>query len=121
MTRSGADDLPVVEAPLGGTKAQALQRAQVGIAGLVLMGLMVGLASLVRDRADEVETNVVPEAAATVEPAADAAQNDPLAEAGVVPDMTAQETPAPQAAPSPGQGQPTTTPAPGSTDAPPAQ
>lgn len=99
------------DVPLGGTRAQAIQRLQIGVAGVVLMVLMVGLASLVRDRADEVETGVVPEAAPTVEPKEAGAQNDPLVEAGVVPDLPAEPSPTPVQSPAttpqqPAQGAP---------------
>ena len=49
-----------------------------------------------RDRADQTDAEAVPEAAATVEPeAAEAPQSDPLAEAGVVPELPAEPTPTP--------------------------
>lgn len=83
-------------APLGGTRAQAIQRLQIGAAGLSAMVLMIGLADVVLDRAKQTQDAAVPEAAATV--AADPVtvpQNDPLAEAGVVPDLPAEPTPTP--------------------------
>lgn len=75
------------DVPLGGTRAQAMQRLQIGIAGVVLMILMVGLASIIQNRAELSDATTVPQAAPTTEPSDSAAQNDPLAEAGVVPDM----------------------------------
>lgn len=82
--------------PLGGTRAQALQRLQIGIAGLGSMVLMIALANVIMDQANRTEASSVPQAAATV--AADQAppsQNDPLADAGVVPDMPAEPTATP--------------------------
>lgn len=96
MTRNKVEAVATgADVPLGGTRAQAVQRLQIGVAGVVLMVLMVGLASLVRDRVDEVETGVVPEAAATVEPEEQTMQNDPLVEAGVVPDLPVEPSPTP--------------------------
>jgi hypothetical protein len=85
-----------VDAPLGGTREEAVQRLQVGISGIVVMLLLVGLADVVRDRAEQTDAAAVPEAAATVEPeAVDAPQTDPLAEAGVVPELPAEPAPSP--------------------------
>lgn len=83
--------------PLGGSRAQALQRLQIGVAGLASMVLMIALANVIMDQANRTEATSVPQAAATVaaEPTA-APQNDPLAEAGVVPDMPAEPTATPQ-------------------------
>ena len=84
-------------APLGGTRAQALQRLQIGIVGLGAMVLMIGLANVIMEQANRTDATSVPDAAATIaaEPSA-VPQNDPLAEAGVVPDLPAVPTPAPQ-------------------------
>lgn len=74
-------------APLGLARAHALQRLQIGLTGVVLMVLLVGLASVIQTRANQSEAGTVPAAAPTTEPSAVAAQSDPLAEAGVVPEM----------------------------------
>ena len=85
-----------VDAPLGGTRAEAVQRLQVGISGIVIMLLLVTLADVVRDRADQTDSEAVPQAAATVEPEeAEVPQSDPLAEAGVVPELPAEPAPTP--------------------------
>lgn len=98
------------EAPLGGSRAQAVHRLQIGIAGVVLMVLLVGLASLVQDRAREVDASSVPQAAATTEPSAQPTQADPLVEAGVVPDLPAEPSPSstqsPAVMPETGAGDP---------------
>ena len=90
--------------PLGGTRAEALQRLQVGGSLLIGIVLIVGLANVIEQRAKQSDQAVVPEAAATVaampeEPAA----KDPLADAGVVPDLPAEPTATPTAAAPSGQ------------------
>lgn len=83
--------------PLGGTRAQALQRLQVGASLLVGIILIVGLANVIEDRAKQSEQSVVPESAATVAPdTTGATANDPLADAGVVPDLPSEPTAAPE-------------------------
>jgi hypothetical protein len=75
------------------TRSQSMQRLQVGLFGLGAMVLLVGLANIIGDNADENEASVVTDAA----PAAPAETiivpqvRDPLADAGVVPDMPASE------------------------------
>jgi hypothetical protein len=97
--RDESDDAPL--APLGGTRAQSLQRLQVGISLLLGVVLIVGLANVIEERAKQSEDSAVPEAAATVAPAPASTANDPLADAGVVPDLPAAgaKTPAPGPAP----------------------
>ena len=77
--------------PLGGVRSQAMQRLQVGLFGLAAMVLLVGLANIIMTNAQQNEARVVPEAAPTV--ATDnrnGSASDPLADAGVVPDMPEQ-------------------------------
>ncbi|MFA6219364.1 MAG: hypothetical protein WC692_06255 [Erythrobacter sp.] len=85
-------------------RERTVQRLQIGVTGVVLMILLVGLASVIENRAAQTDAAVVPEAAATTEPTAAATQSDPLVEAGVVPDIPAQPQPAATAAPTPAQG-----------------
>jgi hypothetical protein len=75
-------------------RSQAVQRLQIGLFGLAAMVLLVGLANILIDNADRNQARVVPEAAPTViaEPKVEQA-TDPLAEAGVVPDMPAAQEP----------------------------
>ena len=82
--RAGEQErLPV---PLGGTRAEAIFRLQIGVAGLAAMLMMIGLANIVMDRAKETEATTVPEAAGTVSSKSSTANtSDPLADAGVVP------------------------------------
>lgn len=89
----------VTAAPLGGTRAQAMHRLQVGLSGLAAMVLLVGLANIIQDRARVADSQSVPEAAPTTEPTAAPSQSDPLADAGVVPDLPVEPTPAPSQAP----------------------
>lgn len=77
------------KAPLGGTRAEAMRRLQMGAVGVVAVLLLIGLASIIKDRAAQTETTTVAEAAATSSPALSTAAADPLAEAGVVPEIPA--------------------------------
>lgn len=97
LNEKEAETLPV---PLGGKNAQTIQRLQVGIFGLMAMGLLVVLANVIMDRAKESEATSVPEASATTVPeAATSPVSDPLVDAGVVPDLPI----------GPGDGAPATT------------
>ncbi|MBX7540015.1 hypothetical protein [Qipengyuania sphaerica] len=93
LTRSAPGAPELTDVPLAGSRAQSMQRLQIGIGGVVLMVLLVGLASLIQDRTREVDAASVPAAAATTEPTAAPTQQDPLVDAGVVPDLPAQPTP----------------------------
>ena len=81
------DDSGAIYLPLAGTRAQSIQRLQIGLAGLAAMALLVGLATIVMDRARQTDAAAVPEAAATTVDTATPAVNDPLADAGVAPDV----------------------------------
>ena len=82
-------DLP--RAPLAGTTSQSIQRLQVGLFGLAAMVLLVALANIIRNNAEQNEATVVPEAAPTVVMKQKAGvASDPLADAGVVPDTPAE-------------------------------
>ncbi len=82
-------------APLGGTRSEAIQRLQVGLSGLAAMVLLVGVASVIQNRAQVAEDTKVPGAAPTTEPTANVPQRDPLADAGVVPDLPMDPSPEP--------------------------
>ena len=75
--------------PLSGTRAQAMQRLQVGVSLLLGIVLIVGLANVIEERAKQTEDSAVPQAASTVAPSPTQTSNDPLADAGVVPDLPA--------------------------------
>lgn len=83
----GAANDTTLQAPLGGTRAEAIRRLQMGMVGVVAVLLLIGLASIIKDRATQTDSTAVAEAAATVAPDGSAAVADPLAEAGVVPDI----------------------------------
>lgn len=91
-------EAPPEGAPLGGTRAEATQRLQVGLFGLGSMVLMIGLAGIIGTQADLTQENAVPEAAPTTEPTDVAPQRDPLADAGIVPDIPAEPSPTPTGA-----------------------
>ncbi|MFO6445759.1 hypothetical protein ACLBKU_01320 [Erythrobacter sp. NE805] len=80
-------------------RGEAVQRLQVGMFGIGAMVLLVGLASIIGGQADKTDRLAVPEAAPTTEPGAPAAQNNPLADAGVVPDIAAEPSPSPSPKP----------------------
>ena len=81
-----------IGAPLAGTRSQSIQRLQVGLFGLAAMVLLVVLANIIMTNAEQNQATVVPEAAPTVAAHKDdGSVRDPLADAGVVPDMPAAE------------------------------
>lgn len=89
---------PVDEpAPLAGTRGERIQRLQIGLLGIGAMLLLVGLASVVSERAQQTQADAVPEAAPTVEPSETPTPRDPLADAGVVPDVPVEPTATPSA------------------------
>ncbi len=101
MTRP-SEDREFSDVFLGGSRSQMVQRLQIGIVGVLLMVLLVGLASVIKNRAVEAEASAVPEAVPTVQPTAAAPQSDPLMDAGVVPDMPVEQpAPAPTLLPAP--------------------
>lgn len=82
-------------APLGGTRDQAMQRLRIGFGGLLGMLIIIALATMIYERANQVDASTVPEAAPTTEPSPSTPKNDPLANAGVVPDLPADPSPSP--------------------------
>ncbi|WP_370189563.1 hypothetical protein [Qipengyuania sp.] len=94
----------------GARRERTIQRLQIGLTGIVMMILLVGLASIIQNRAAETDATTVPAAAPTTEPTRATAQNDPLVEAGVVPDLpvqpAAQPTVMPTSAPQTGADAP---------------
>ena len=93
------EEAPPEGAPLGGTRAEAAQRLQIGIVGLASMVLLIGLASILGNQADRAEEAAVPDAAPTTEPTTATPQRDPLVDAGIVPDIAAEATPTPSPTP----------------------
>ncbi len=86
-------------APLGGTRSEATQRLQVGVSGIAAMVLLVGLANIIQDRARVTEEASVPDAAPTTAPEEPLTQRDPLADAGVVPDLPVEPIASPEVDP----------------------
>ncbi|PKP93756.1 MAG: hypothetical protein CVT75_05570 [Alphaproteobacteria bacterium HGW-Alphaproteobacteria-14] len=84
-------------APASDARAEAIQRLQVGLFGIGAMVLLVGLASIIGSQADLADEAAVPDAAPTTEPTPAPTRANPLADAGVVPDID----PAPVPSPSP--------------------
>lgn len=92
LRRKPAEAAPF-RAPLVGTRSQAMQRLQVGLFGLAAMVLLVGLANIIMTNAQQNEALVVPAAAPAVATGDGAeAASDPLADAGVVPDMPDEQS-----------------------------
>lgn len=87
--QTSAPDGTLPEIPLGGTRAEALRRLQMGAIGVVAVLLLIGLASIIKESATQTESTAVAGAAPTTAPTTTTAAADPLAEAGVVPDIPA--------------------------------
>lgn len=60
-----------------------------GAIGVLAVLILIGLASIIRDRAAQTDTTTVAGAAPTSTPTASPSAADPLAEAGMVPDIPA--------------------------------
>jgi len=87
IDQTDEDDAPLL-AP-GGARAEAVKRLQVGLGGLLAMLLLVSLANIIQDRRAESERTTVPDPAASAE-VSTAPAKDPLADAGVVPELPAE-------------------------------
>ena len=70
--------------------SDVMLRLRTGIGGVLAVILLVGIANVITDRALQNEETAVPQAAATVEPSETPGSNDPLSDAGVVPDLPEQ-------------------------------
>jgi hypothetical protein len=86
---SDPNDPETIYVSLAGTRAQSIHRLQIGLSGLAAMGLLVGLATVIMDRARQTDATAVPEAASTTAVNEAPSVNDPLADAGVAPDVVA--------------------------------
>lgn len=94
--RDGADPNEAAT-PLGGTRAERLQRLQIGTFGIFAMVLLIGIADIVGNRIAATEATAVPEAAPTIAPTETPAARDPLVDAGVSPRLPVD----PEASPGP--------------------
>jgi hypothetical protein len=90
---SEPQDPAVITVSLAGTRAQSMQRLQIGLSGLAAMGLLIGLATIIMDRARQTDAGAVPEAVSTMAANSTPAPNDALADAGVAPDVVAPPRP----------------------------
>lgn len=84
------DPADEVEAPSAAQKrmrAEVIQRLQVGLSGLAAMLLLVSLASIIINRANESEQSAVPQTAASATGDGSTPNKDPLVDAGVVPQI----------------------------------
>ncbi|BBC74130.1 conserved hypothetical protein [Altererythrobacter sp. B11] len=112
LRRGEAETQATGQAPFAGTRAQAVQRLQVGFFGLAAMVLLLGLANIIMFNAERNRARSVPEAASTVSAQETPGPvSDPLADAGIVPDL-----PAEPAQPAAVQAQPPMDPAPTTLD-----
>ncbi|WP_086616993.1 hypothetical protein [Erythrobacter tepidarius] len=107
--RDAPETIAEREPPLSAERQEAIQRLQIGVFGIAAMVLLVGLASIIGSQADVTEEAAVPDAAPTTEPSPTPSQANPLADAGVVPDIAAEPSPSPVAPldlppPAPGNG-----------------
>jgi hypothetical protein len=85
-------DQETIYVPLARTRSQSIQRLQIGLAGIGAMALLVGLATVIKDRAAQTDAAAVPEAA-NADSSTSPTANDPLADAGVAPDVAATSKP----------------------------
>lgn len=98
LTQPAEEKLRAAVAVRSGTRAQSVQRLQVGLSGLAGMVMLVGLAHVILASAEQNRAEVVAEAVASPDASTPkpVATSSPLAEAGVVPSIAA---PAQEAAP----------------------
>ena len=83
----GGATLDEVSAPLAGTRRQRMQRLQVGLAGLGAIILLVGLANIIVSSVQENQA-ALPEQLPPATTGDVPAPRDPLANAGVVPELS---------------------------------
>jgi hypothetical protein len=88
VLRPGTPAEEAARVPLAGTRSQSMHRLQVGLSGLAAMVLLVGLADIITTNLQRNEARVVPEAATpAIDAPAGSPARDPLADAGVVPEL----------------------------------
>lgn len=93
ILQAGNSPEDLAPAPLAGTRQQRLQRLQVGLLGLGGILLLVGLANIIISGARESEQVAEPDLPpATAQDLPDPGPRDPLADAGVAPDLPAEGT-----------------------------
>ena len=88
LKNTPAVDADIPRAPLAGTRRQRFQRLQVGFFGLGAMVLLVGLANIIMTGVQQSQAGAVVEEMPAPAVTADVpAPRDPLADAGVAPDL----------------------------------
>lgn len=80
----------------GKARAEAIKRLQIGLGGLLAMMLLVSLANIIQDRRKQSDLTTVPNPVASQETET-APAKDPLADAGVVPEIPDNASAAPAA------------------------
>jgi hypothetical protein len=85
--RGASQGQPSAQARAAQARNEALHRLQMGLVGLVAMVVVIGVAGMLGGQADSAQQAAVPDAAPTTEPSTPITQRDPLADAGVVPDI----------------------------------
>ena len=90
MADVGAQGVPV--APPRRSRANSIQRLQIGLTGLGAILLVIAVAGIIKDRVDETEATIVADAG-EAPPVEAEPQNDALVDAGLVPDLPAEPTP----------------------------
>ena len=75
-------------APVAGSRTESMQRLQIGLFGIGMMILLVGLANIIMESAQETRSTIAAEVAPETPPQQPGLPaSDPLADAGVVPDL----------------------------------
>ena len=94
-TENDATDARALLLFKGGRRNEAMQRLQIGLFGLGAMLLIVALANIIMERAKESEAATVSSEAPLINiPPPATPVNDPLVDAGVVPDLPISAQPA---------------------------
>lgn len=86
-TASGSQSQQDEPLSAGGARAEAMKRLQIGLLGLAAMLLMVALANIVMERAQQSDALAVPEAVDSSAMSDQEPLKDPLVDAGVVPEL----------------------------------
>lgn len=92
MEKTDLQEAEQPDASVDRSRAEVVHRLQIGLSGLAAMILLVGLANIIQDRARIEDAKTVPEAAVTGNQSLTPSQPDPLADAGIVPDLPAEPT-----------------------------
>lgn len=95
----GAAQTELDPVPQPGARSEVLRRFQIGAVGIIGVLLLIGLASIIENRAKESDSTAVAEAVPAAAASSSPSAPDPLAQAGVVPDMPAEPTAGPQPGP----------------------